>query len=138
MVNLSWFSRLNLSDYAGQFVDDEPASTPPDRAESIAVFTRIYGGSLERIGETDKFLMLLSILDYLGTKTNTTGSYTMQEAACYQDGDGFLAGAIDSDEWALLDWLNHFAELDQQNESNGLLWGIAATLFEALYRGGCE
>lgn len=123
---------LNLSSYAGEFVDDAPNT---DRAESIVVFIQIYGGSLERIGTTEKFLTLLSILDYLGS--NDPAEYSMQHAVSFQDGDGLLAGAIDSDEWALLDWLNHFAELDQQHESGKLLWGIAATLFEAL-RGGCE
>lgn len=120
---------LDLSAFAGQFVDDAPHSTP-DRAESIAVFTRIYGGNLERIGTVEKFLTLLSILDYLGS--NDPVEYPMQHAVSFQDGDGLLAGAIDSDEWALLDWLNHFAELDQQNESNGLLIGIAKTLFVSL------
>lgn len=125
---------LNLSQFADQFVDDAPA-TQPDRALSVAAFTQTYGGNLERIGTTDKFLMLLSILDYLGSADPV--NHPMQAAATFQDGDGYLAGAIDSDEWALLDWLNHFAELAQETESNGLLWGIAATLFESL-RQGCE
>ena len=120
---------LDLSTYAA------PA-LPSDRVTSVAAFTQEFGGNLERIGTIEKFLMLLSILDYLGT---TDPTYSMQNAVCFQDGDGHLSAGIDEDspEHSIAEWLQHFTTLAQEAESNELLWGIAATLFEQL-RQGCE
>lgn len=127
---------LDLSSYAGQFVDDAPASISPDTAQSIAQFTREYGGSFERIGTSQKFLMLLSILDYLGS--DDPKNYPMDFAISYQDVDGHLSAGIDEDspENSISEWLQHFAQLAQEAESDRVLWGIAKTLFESLHRAG--
>ena len=124
---------LNLSNYANQFVD--APQLPSDAVTSIAQFTREYGGNFERIGTPQKYLMLLSILDYLGSAD--PANYSMLDAVCFQDGDAHLSAGIDQDspEYSISEWLQHFAQLAQETESDRILWSIAATLFEAL-RGG--
>ena len=125
---------LNLAQFTGQFVDDVPA-TQPDAAQSIAAFTQQYGSSLERIDTSNKYLMLLSILDYLWT--NDPATYQMQDAVCFQDGDGYLSAGIDEDspDYSLSEWLQHFAWIAQESGSDRGLLSIAATLFESLRRG---
>ena len=124
---------LNLAQFAGQYVDDALAAhRSPDTAESITAFTHQYGSSLERIDTSNKYLMLLSILDYFGS--NDPANYPMDFAVSYQDGDSYLSAGIDenSPDFSLAEWLNHFAKLAEQTQSNALLWGIAATLFEQI------
>ena len=74
----------------------------------------------------------IDFADYIGTGTPKT--YAMRDAICFQDGDGHLSktDSIDSPEMAIVEWLSHFAKLAQVEESNGLLWGFAATLLENL------
>jgi hypothetical protein len=122
---------LNLAQFTGQFVDDAPA-TQPDAAQSIAAFTQQYGSSLERIDTSNKYLMLLSILDYLGS--NDPANYPMDFAVSYQDGDGYLSAGIDEDspDYSLSEWLQHFAWIAQESGSDRVLWSIAANLFTQL------
>ncbi|MBD2093532.1 hypothetical protein H6F67_27230 [Microcoleus sp. FACHB-1515] len=112
-------------------LDFAPA-LPASKAESVALFMVKCGGEFQFVETSKKFLMLLSILDYIGTGTPDT--YPMASAIGYQDGDGFLSetDSIDSPEPTIAEWLCHFAAIGVQEQSNGLLWGFAATLFENL------
>ena len=103
---------------------------PSDRATSIAQFCGEWGGDFQLLDRDSKFLILLSILDYIGS--NNPQIQPMSHAIAYQDGDGLLSEDIteDSGEPSIAEWLCHFAAIDPTNE---LLKGIARTLFETIF-----